>query len=201
VAATLTAAAMGVWRCQACAFTCRAAGGAVRCPRCGAPVGRRKVATLQRTSALLFAAVLLYVPANVLTVMTTTTLFKRQENTILGGVFYLWRTGTWPLAVVIFLFSIVVPAAKFAGLAFLVLTSARRSRWRPIGRTRLYRGIELVGRWSMLDVYAVTLMAALARTDAVASVDIGAGAIAFGAVVVLTMGATLAFDPRTIWDG
>lgn len=199
--ATLMAAAIGVWRCQACTFTCRAARGAVRCPRCSAPVSKRKAATLQRTSALLVAAVLLYVPANVLTVMTTTTMFKRQENTILGGVFYLWRTGTWPLAIVIFLFSIVVPAAKFAGLAFLAYTSARRSRWRPIGRTRLYRAIELVGRWSMLDVYAVTLMAALARTDAVASVDIGPGAIAFGAVVVLTMSATLSFDPRTIWDG
>lgn len=198
---TLMAATIGVWRCQACTFTCRAAAGAVRCPRCAAPVGRRKVASLQRTSALLFAAVLLYIPANVLTVMTTTTMFKRQENTILGGVFYLWRTGTWPLAVVIFLFSIVVPFAKFAALAGLIYTSARRSRWRRIGRTRLYRAVELVGRWSMLDVYAVTLMAALARTDAVASVDIGSGAIAFGAVVVLTMSATLSFDPRTIWDG
>jgi paraquat-inducible protein A len=199
--ATLMAAELGVWRCHDCALMCRAVGGPATCPRCGARVARRRENTLQKTAALLIAAMVLYVPANVLTVMTTTTLFKRQENTILGGVFYLWRTGTWPLAIVIFLFSIVVPAAKFAALALLVVTSSRRSRWRRQGRARLFRVVELVGRWSMLDVYAVTLMAALARTDALASADIGPGALAFGAVVVLTMGATLSFDPRTIWDG
>jgi paraquat-inducible protein A len=147
----------------------------------------------------LVAAAILYVPANLLPMMTTSSLTKTDADTIMSGVFSLWRDGSWPLAIIVFVASILVPVLKIVALAFLVITVWRRSTWRPRERTRLYRMIELVGRWSMLDVFVMGMLAALVHTRT-AGVEINSGAIAFGAVVVLTMFSSKSFDPRLIWE-
>ena len=170
------------------------------CRLCGAGVRARRSNSLARATAFLLAAAILYLPANVLPVMRTTAMFQTQDDTIISGVLFLWSTGSWPLAVLVFLASVVVPIGKFLALGLLVVTCWRRSSWRQRERTRLYRMVEAVGRWSMLDVYVVTVLAALARAESLASIEAGPGALAFGAVVVFTMCASLSFDPRAIWD-
>jgi paraquat-inducible protein A len=159
----------------------------------------RKADSLARTTALLAAAALLFIPANLLPVMTTSTLVRTHSDTILSGVAALWRGGAWPLSILVFTASLVVPGLKIAALALLVATTHWRSTWRRDDRTRLYRLIERVGRWSMLDIFVMALLAALVRSR-VASVEISAGAPVFAAVVALTMLASKAFDPRLIWD-
>lgn len=199
-----TAAAAGLARCRACGLLSRlpapAGDGAAACPRCGAVLHLRQPASVARTWAYLSAAAMLYVPANVLPVMRSGSLFGVQEDTILSGVVFLWRDGSWFLAALVFVASIVVPLAKLLVLAFLLLGVQWRSAWRPQWRTRLYRIIEYLGRWSMLDIYVVTLLAALVQVQSLAAIQAGPGAVAFGAVVVLTMLASQSFDPRLIWD-
>jgi paraquat-inducible protein A len=193
---------LGLLACHVCGLVSRSpkAGGHAACGRCGAPLHSRKPNSIGRTSALLISAALLYVPANALPVMQTTTLFGSQEDTILSGVVYLWTSGSWPLAIVVFAASITVPLLKIIALTVLVVSTQRRTTWRPQERTLLYRMIELVGRWSMLDIYVVTLLVALVHLQGLATIQAGPGAVAFGAVVVLTMLASLSFDPRLIWD-
>jgi paraquat-inducible protein A len=199
-----TAAAAGLARCHACGLLSRlpaAAGDAqAACPRCGAVLHLRRPASVARTWAYLSAAAVLYVPANVLPVMRSGSLFGVQEDTILSGVVFLWQDGSWFLAALVFVASIVVPLAKLLVLFFLLLGVQWRSAWRPQWRTRLYRTIEYLGRWSMLDIYVVTLLAALVQVQSLAAIQAGPGAVAFGAVVVLTMLASQSFDPRLIWD-
>jgi paraquat-inducible protein A len=170
------------------------------CPRCGSELHARKPDSIVRSWALLIAAALLYIPANLLPVMVTTSLGGSQADTILSGVVYLWVSGSWPLALVVFFASIMVPMLKLGSLALLLVSVQLHSRWRPVDRTRLYRITELVGRWSMVDIFVVTMLVALVNLRPLASVDAGPGAVAFGAVVVLTMLAAEAFDPRLIWD-
>jgi paraquat-inducible protein A len=170
------------------------------CPRCGAVLQARKPASIASTWAYLIAACVLYLPANLLPIMHTSALFENQSDTILSGVVYLWKDGSWALALIVFVASIVIPLAKLIGLGYLLVMVQLRSRRRPRQRTHLFRLIEAVGRWSMLDIYVVALLAALVRLRPLAVIDIGPGAVAFGAVVVLTMLATHAFDPRLIWD-
>jgi paraquat-inducible protein A len=149
---------------------------------------------------LLAAAIVLYIPANVLPVMDTSSLFGAQKDTILSGVVYLWVSGSWPLAVLVFVASIAVPMVKILGLSYLAWSTQRRSQWLPEQRTRIYRLIELIGRWSMLDIYVITMLVALVQFKSLATIKAGPAAIAFGAVVVLTMIAANMFDPRLIWD-
>ena len=170
------------------------------CPRCSSALHFRKPDGLSRTWAFLIAAVILYIPANVLPVMYTSSLFGSQTDTIMSGVVYLWVSGSWPLAVVVFTASILVPLAKISALALLAATVQLRSTWQPYQRTRLYRVVELVGRWSMLDIYVIAILVALVQLKAVATIRAGPAAIAFAAVVVLTMIAAMSFDPRQIWD-
>lgn len=172
----------------------------VLCPRCGAAVHRRKPHSLSRTWALLVAAIILYFPANWFPVMKTTGLGRVQEDTILSGVMYLLKTGMWPLAALVFFASIVVPLTKLCLLMFLLVSVHLRSTWRPRERTRLYRITEAVGRWSMVDIYVVTILVALVQVGALANIEAGIGALFFGIVVVLTMFAARTFDPRLIWD-
>ena len=172
----------------------------VWCPRCGAPLHFRKTDSVGRTWAYLIAAVILYIPANVLPVMETASLFGAQTDTIMSGVVYLWVSGSWPLAVVVFTASVLVPLAKILALTFLVVTVQVRTTWAAQERTRLYRIVELVGRWSMLDIYVIALLVALVQLKAVATIKAGPAAMAFAAVVVLTMLAAMSFDPRLIWD-
>lgn len=160
----------------------------------------RKPRSLQRTWALVIAAALCYVPANVFPVMTTTSLGKVQSDTILSGVIYFLTSGLWPLALIVFVASVLVPLLKLLILTFLLISVQRRSSWRPIERTQLYRITEAIGRWSMVDIFAITILVALVRLGNLATVDAGPGAVFFGAVVVATMLAATSFDPRLIWD-
>jgi paraquat-inducible protein A len=170
------------------------------CRRCGAKLRVRKPDSIARTWALLLAAMILYIPANLLPVTETSTLVGEQADTILSGVVFLWTSGSWPLAVVVFVASIMVPMLKIIALVFLLLSVQLHSTWQPAQRTRLYRLVELVGRWSMLDIYVITFLVALVQLRALATIKAGPAAAAFGAVVVLTMCATMSFDPRLIWD-
>ena len=150
----------------------------------------RKPNSLQRTWALVIAAAICYVPANLLPVMTVTSLGKPTADTIMSGVVYLWVDGSWPLAVILFI----------AILTFLLISVQLRSSWRPVERTRMYRLTEAIGRWSMVDIYVITIMVALVRLGNLATIEASAGAVFFGAVVVITIFAAESFDPRIIWD-
>ena len=171
-----------------------------RCSLCHTPLHERRPASVSRTAALLLAAALLYIPANLLPVMHSTSLGRSEDDTILSGVAYFWTSGDWGLAAVVFIASVVVPMLKLAVLALLVFAAHRRSTWRPHERTRLYRLVERIGRWSMLDVFVVALTVALVHFGSFAVITAGPGALAFGAVVILTMIASMQFDPRLIWD-
>ena len=170
------------------------------CPRCHTRLHRRKPNSLARTWALLIAAIICYVPANLYPVMEVTTLGRPQADTIVSGVIYLALHGTWPLAVIVFIASVVVPVLKIVSLGWLAYSVQTRSQWRPRDRARLYRVVEAVGRWSMVDVYVVTILVALVHLGSLASVEARVGAFYFGAAVVLTMLAAASFDPRLIWD-
>jgi paraquat-inducible protein A len=201
-AGAVTAAQCGLALCHDCGLLAKAPAHAHRfyCPRCGATMHVRKPASLSRTWALLIAAMVMYVPANALPVMYTSSLFGAENDTILSGVVYLWTSGSWPLAIVVFIASIAVPMLKILALVYLTISTQRHSRWYPGQRTRIYRAVELVGRWSMLDIYVITMLVALVQFQALATIQAGDAAIAFGSVVVLTMFAAMTFDPRLIWD-
>jgi paraquat-inducible protein A len=171
-----------------------------RCPRCGDAVHLRKSNSIRNTWALLLAAVAMYLPANVLPIMTVTSLGNTQSDTIMSGVIYFLKHGDWPLALIIFVASVLVPLLKMIALTYLLLSVQRRSPLRRNQRTRVYRVTELVGRWSMVDVFVVALMAALVQVGELATIEPAAGAVAFASVVILTMLAAMAFDPRLIWD-
>jgi paraquat-inducible protein A len=201
VAATARAASFA--RCEDCGLLCRlpeGAGHAATCPRCGAPLHARKPRSLERTWAFVIGAALCYLPANLLPIMEVVSLGKGQSDTIMSGVVYLLTHGMWPLAVVVFTASICVPMLKLVILTVLLVSVHRNSRWRPVDRTRLYRITEAIGRWSMLDIFVVTILVALVRLGNLATIQAKTGAIFFGAVVVLTMFAAESFDPRIIWD-
>ncbi|HTR57056.1 MAG TPA: paraquat-inducible protein A [Casimicrobiaceae bacterium] len=191
----------GLVACEGCGLLCRAPHAAsMHCPRCGHPLHWRKPNSLSRTWALILSAYILYIPANVLPMMTTRTLLGSQDDTIMSGVIFLWKDGSWPLAALVFFASITVPLLKLLALTLLVVSVQLKSHWQPVQRTRLYRLVEFVGRWSMLDIYVVTILVALVQLQALAAITPGPAAVAFGAVVVLTMAAALTFDPRSIWD-
>src|SRR5574340_203866 len=197
----VTAGGLGLAACHGCGLLSRPGSHHhARCPRCGTPLHLRKPDSIARTWALIIAAAILYIPANLLPIMETSSLFGAQADTIMSGVVYLWTSGSWPLALVVFIASVLVPLAKLFSLVILVVSVQRRSHWQPLQRAKLYRLVELVGKWSMLDVYVVTMLAALVQLNALASIKPAAGALAFGAVVVLTMFAAMSFDPRLIWD-
>ncbi|WP_298017509.1 PqiA/YebS family transporter subunit [uncultured Castellaniella sp.] len=185
--------------CESCGYV-HAAQGDGRCPRCRAAMGPKRHGTAPEVWALLLAAVIFYIPANTLPIMRVQTLFGSSNHTILGGVVELWRMGSWDLAVIVFVASVLVPVTKLLALSFLLL------RTQPLGerierqRTRLYSVVEFVGQWSMLDVFVVVLMAAMANFPGLSRIDVGPAALNFGAVVVLTMWAAMRYDPRRGWD-
>jgi paraquat-inducible protein A len=190
--------------CHSCHLLCRvgnpSAGGVLICPRCGSKLHQRKPNSLKRTWSLILAAAVFYVPANLLPVTVVISLGKAQSDTIMSGVIYFISSGMWPIALVIFVASILVPVLKLIILTFLLITVQRKSAWRPKDRTRLYRITEAVGRWSMVDVYVVTILVALVNLGNLATIKAGPGAGFFAAVVVITMFAAMSFDPRLIWD-
>lgn len=170
------------------------------CQRCGTALHSRLPDSLSRTWALLLAAVILYIPANLLPITLTTALGSTEGDTIMQGVIYFMQHGDIPVALVIFTASILVPVLKIAALTYLLVSVQQNSSKRALDRTRIFRIVEFVGRWSMIDVFVVSIMVALVQLRAVATIQAGPGAIYFCAVVIITMLAAESFDPRLIWD-
>ena len=195
-----TAANRGFMLCSVCEQLNRARRQESACARCGANLRARKPDSFSRTWAYLIAAAVLYIPANMLPVLHTGSVWGQQTDTILSGVTHLWNTRSELLALIVFTASIVVPAAKIVSLAFLLVMAQRRSLWRPDQRARLYRYTHMIGRWSMVDIYVGGTLVALVHLGPFADIEPGPAAIPFGAVVVLTMLATMSFDPRHTWD-
>ncbi|WP_431132212.1 paraquat-inducible protein A [Variovorax paradoxus] len=195
-----TAASLGLLACPHCDAVWRDAQDGEACGRCGTRLYTRKPYSLNRTWAFLIAACIMYIPANLLPVMITRTLFGAQYDTILSGVIYFWVSGAYGLAAIIFIASFLVPLFKLTVLILLALLAQRGSGWRRPERAKLYHIIEIIGRWSMLDVFVVSLLAGLVQIQGFAVINAGVGIAAFGSVVVLTMLASLSFDPRLSWD-
>ncbi len=192
---------LGLIGCHVCGLVCRdTRPHAPICPRCGAQLHRRKSASISRTWALLIAAFIFYLPANLLPIMRTVSLGDVDDNTILSGVVELWVNGSPDLAVIVFTASIVVPMLKFLALGLLLISVQRGSSWAQRQRAKLYRLVELIGYWSMLDVFVVALLTALVRFGVLSQVEPLPGVVYFGLTVVTTMLASMSFDPRLIWD-
>lgn len=189
--------------CGTCGLVCELAhdDAAVRCPQCLAPLHNEKPLALQASTAYLVAAALLYVPSNILPVMSTRSVLDgERQHTLLGGMAELWAAGSWELALIVFAASIVVPLTKMVALTVLIVGAHRRSTWRQRERAGLYRMLETIGHWSMLDVYVVVMLAGMVQFGPLGGVHPELGLVAFGAVVVFTMLAASAFDPRLIWS-
>lgn len=199
-----SALAQGLTSCHACSLLLNRVsvpkGYEALCPRCGAALHARKPDSLARTWALVIAAYILYIPANALPVMTVVRFGKGEPHTILGGVEELITGGQWPLAVLVFFASILVPMLKLIGLTYLLISVQLGSLWRPRDRTVFYRIVEAMGRWSMVDIFMISILVALVKVGSIATIEAGTGATCFGAVVVITMIAAMTFDPRLIWD-
>jgi paraquat-inducible protein A len=197
-----SAASRGLASCHSCGMLCRMDGSNQRlaCPRCGARLHLRKPGSIARTWTLLILSAVLYIPANTLPILESHSLLENQSSTIMAGIIMFWKQGSWFVAGLIFIASIVVPLTKLFALALLLLSVQRRACWSPQQRTQLYRMVDFVGRWSMLDIFVVALTVALVQVGALASIQAGPGAVAFGAVVIITMLAAQSFDPRLIWD-
>jgi paraquat-inducible protein A len=198
------AAASGLQRCSSCEQLSPIVevpeGARANCRRCGAGLNRRKPNSLASSWALLIAAAVCYVPANIFPVMVVAGPGGSETDTILSGVQAMFAAGWYVVGAMIFFASITVPVLKLLTLFGLLVSIQRRSRWNPRERTRLYRVVEIVGRWSMLDMFVVSLTVALVQLGVVANVEPGIGASFFAAVVVLTIFAASSFDPRLIWD-
>jgi paraquat-inducible protein A len=200
--AALTAAEAGLVSCEACTLLSRPTEGARAgyCPRCGGALERRRHNSVQYTWALIIAAAICYIPANVLPVLTTNALGSSESDTIMGGVMLLYNTGSWPLALIVLIASVMVPLGKLIALSYLLISVQRGSIRNNHDRARLYRLVEFIGRWSMLDVFVDTFTVALIQLQPLMSVEPGMGVLFFAGVVVLTMIAAETFDPRLIWD-
>jgi paraquat-inducible protein A len=200
--AALTAMQRGLQRCECCGQVSQPAAGETggHCPRCGEELTFRKTDSLNRTVAYLIAAAICYIPANILPVMTTTTFSGQESDTIMQGVVLLWSPTGWPLSLIVLFASIMIPSAKITALLYLVFTVRRGSIETPGQRVRLYRLVEVIGRWSMVDVFVDTFTVALIQLQPLMSVQPAPGLFFFAAVVVLTMLAVESFDPRLIWD-
>ena len=197
-----TGIGLGLASCETCGLLTRP--GSARepghCPRCGEELALRRHNAVQRTWALIIAAAVCYIPANLMPVMLTNTMTSVEEDTIISGAVLLYMTGSWHLALIVLIASVVIPLAKLAALAYLLIAVQRRMGGDRHGRSRLYRLLEFVGRWSMLDVFVITFTVALIQLEPLMSIKPGAGVLFFAAVVVLTMIAAETFDPRLIWD-
>jgi len=192
----------GFVSCEACGLLSRPSGAEEpgECPRCGGELEFRRRDAVQRTWAFVLAAAICYLPANILPVMRTTTLTSEEPDTIISGVVYLYTSGSWYLALILLIASVMIPLGKLVALVYLLLTVQRGSIANSQERTRLYRIVEIIGRWSMLDVFVAAFTVALVQLQPLTSVAPGAGVLFFAAVVVLTMLAAESFDPRLIWD-
>ncbi len=196
-----TGRSLGLLVCTRCRATVRAIGEQQSlCPRCEAPLFARRPHSLSTTAALVITAAVLYIPANLLPVMRTHEILSDEDDTILSGVISLAHQGSWPIALLVFFASIVVPLLKLVALGDILFAIWRGRVRNPRQRSRLFRLVEFVGRWSMLDVFALSLLASLVQIQSLAIVQVRPGVFAFAAVVVLTMLAAQSFDERLLWD-
>ncbi len=198
-----TAREIGAIACHTCHFLALPEdleNNASRCPRCDSIIHSRKPNSLSRTWALLLASIIFYIPANVFPIMTVISFGQKTSDTIISGIIHLIYSGQWIIGLVVFVASVAVPIFKIAALSFLALSIRYMKNWRPTGRTRLYRFVETIGRWSMIDVFMISILIALVKLKALATIEAGPGALAFAAVVIFTMFAAMTFDPRLIWD-
>jgi paraquat-inducible protein A len=195
-----TASELNLCLCHSCGLACDMTDEPHECPRCDAPLHRRKTNSLTRTWAYMLAALAFYVPANLLPVMNTTMLGSGADSTIMSGVLEFWQHGAWDIALIIFIASIAVPGVKFVALSLLLITVQRDSGWARRERSKMFRFVELIGYWSMLDVLVVALVAALVKFQTLGDIEPRPGILFFGMVVVLTMLSAMSFDPRLIWD-
>jgi len=193
---------LGLMTCRVCAQVIdRATVGAnVRCVRCHRVVTTRMRGSVEKSLALLIAGMILYFPANLLPVLHTSSVRGSSDSTIIGGILEFWDTGSWDIAALIFLASVVVPVTKFLAIGLLLWTVRWHSAWARHERAKLYRFVEFIGYWSMLDVVVVAITCSLLQFKALASAEPGLGIVFFCAVVVSTMMAARSFDPRLIWD-
>jgi len=195
-----TADELNLCLCHTCGLACDMTHEPHECERCGAPLHRRKTNALTRTWAYLITSLVFYVPANLLPVMNTKMVGNGADSTIMSGVIDFWSHGAWDIALIIFIASIAVPGIKFIALGMLLITVQRNSNWARKERSQLYRFVEVIGYWSMLDVIVVALVASLVKFQALADIEPRTGILFFGLVVVFTMLAAMSFDPRMIWD-
>jgi paraquat-inducible protein A len=189
-----------ILNCHTCGFLSLHTGELQTCNRCTSPLHHRKHNSIEATWALLASAIVLLIPANIYPVMTVIRFGQGEPSTILSGVLHLIESGMWGLAMIVFVASIVVPVMKLIILIFLLISVQKKSTWRPRDRTLLYRVTEVVGAWSMVDIFLVGLLSSLVSLDALSTIRPGIGAIFFAGVVVITMFAAHSFDPRLIWD-
>ena len=201
-AVALSAAGAGLVCCRTCHLLSRPADATNPgyCPRCGTTLAWRRRHSIQYTWALVIAAAICYVPANLFPVLTTTVPGSTDSDTIMGGVIFLYESGSWPLALIVLIASVMIPLGKIVGLVFLLVSVQRRKVRNRHDSSHLYRVIEFIGRWSMLDVFVDTFVVALVQLQPLMSVDPGPGVVFFMAVVVLTMLAAKSFDARLLWD-
>lgn len=201
-ATAVSAAQAGFASCETCSLLSRPAQATEpgHCPRCGTALEWRRHNSIQYTWALVIAAAILYIPANILPVLRTNTVVSSDADTIMSGVIFLYTSGSWPLALIVLVASVMIPLGKLVALAYLLITVQRGSAKSNRDRTRLYRMVEIIGRWSMLDVFVDTFTVALVQLQPLMSVEPGAGVVFFMGVVVLTMLAVESFDSRLIWD-
>ena len=170
------------------------------CTRCGALVHARRPNSVMRTWALLITAAILYIPANVLPIMTVSSLGQGDPSTIMSGVIQLVQHGMFPIAAVVFVASILVPTFKLVGIGLLLFSVQRHQPLSARQRIIMYRFIEFIGRWSMLDIFVIAILVAVVNFGRLANIEANLGAVAFSSVVILTMLAAVTFDPRLIWD-
>ncbi len=196
-----TARQAGLIACESCGDLEPIAAEGGRCAHCGARLHSRRPFSLQRAAAWLILGLMAYVPANLWPIMRTTSLGRGEDNTILGGVWTLAHYGSWDLAIVVFVASVAVPIGKFLVVGMLIYGLAFGRSYEPHKRHRLHEMVEYIGRWSMLDVFVVAILAALVQVGPLASITPGPAAGAFGLSVAFTMLSAQALDPRLLWDG
>jgi paraquat-inducible protein A len=190
--------------CPTCGLTLQveppSRGQRAECPRCGSTVSEGPHGSLQVTAALAVAALILYVPANIYPILRMHFYGAYSESTVWDGVVSLAQSRQYFVALIVFMASIAVPIIKLAGLLYLVISARFNVGRRLRSRTRIYRFIDVVGPWAMLDVFLLAILVALVKLRQIATILPGPGLVAFTAVVVLTMLASASFDPRTIWN-
>lgn len=195
-----SALSQGLVRCHECGRLAKQTQSHQNCPICGHRLHARLPHSQRRTAALLLSGLALYIPANIFPIMTVTELGRGEPHTIIGGIIALIHGNMLPVALLVLVASILVPLFKLLGLGLLLLGTYYylpvKARW----LTRLYRIIAFVGRWSMLDIFMISILVSLVDIGGVAQIIAGPAATAFAAVVVLTMFAAKHFDPRLIWD-